>query len=88
VHLHEISLGNLQDMRRKLIRLPLEERKKMKGLEPERADLIIPGLQFTIKIMEFFHFPVLTVNDYGLLEGAILGIEEKDEKDISKTDQP
>jgi exopolyphosphatase / guanosine-5'-triphosphate,3'-diphosphate pyrophosphatase len=88
VHLHEIPLWNLQAMNRKLIRLPLEERKNMKGLEPERADLIIPGLQFTIKIMEFFHFPVLTVSDYGLLEGAILGIEEKDEKNISKTDQP
>jgi exopolyphosphatase / guanosine-5'-triphosphate,3'-diphosphate pyrophosphatase len=88
VHLHKIPLRNLQDMSRKLIGLPIEERKKMKGLEPERADLIIPGLQFTIKIMEFFHFPVLTVSDYGLLEGAILGIEEKDEKNISKTAQP
>ena len=88
VHLHEIPLRNLQSMSRKLLGLPLEERKKMRGLEPERADLIIPGLQFTIKIMEFFHFPVLTVSDYGLLEGAILGTEEKDGKNISKTAQP
>lgn len=88
VHLHEIPLGNLRSMSRKLLGLPLEERKKLRGLEPERADLIIPGLQFTIKIMEFFHFPVLTVSDYGLLEGAILGREEKDEKNISKTAQP
>jgi exopolyphosphatase / guanosine-5'-triphosphate,3'-diphosphate pyrophosphatase len=88
VHLHEIPLKNLQSMSRQLLALPLEERKKVRGLEPERADLIIPGLQFTIKIMEFFHFPVLTVSDYGLLEGAILGIEEKDEKNISKTAQP
>ena len=88
IHLHVIPLERLQNMSRELLSLTLKERQKVKGLEPERADLIIPGLQFTIKFMDFFHFPVLTVSDYGLLEGAMLGMEEEDAEDISEARQP
>ncbi|MDH5201799.1 MAG: Ppx/GppA family phosphatase [Nitrospirota bacterium] len=72
VHLYRISLDKLRNIRSTLFALPLRERKKMKGLEPERADLIIPGIQFTINIMEYFNFNELIVSDYGLLEGVLL----------------
>jgi len=74
IHLHSLPLSRLQDMSRRLLSLMLEERKNVRGLEPERADLIIPGLQFTIKVMEFFDFDELTVSDYGLLEGVLFDI--------------
>jgi exopolyphosphatase/guanosine-5'-triphosphate,3'-diphosphate pyrophosphatase len=75
IHLHKISLERLQEMSKKLLSLPLQERKKIRGLEPERADLIIPGLVFTINVMEFLKFNELTVSDYGLLEGALLELQ-------------
>jgi exopolyphosphatase/guanosine-5'-triphosphate,3'-diphosphate pyrophosphatase len=84
VHMHKIPLAGLLRMREKLLALPLEERKKVKGLESERADLIIPGLIFTINTMEYFGFHDLTVSDYGLLEGALLETEETNEKNLSK----
>ena len=69
----------------RLVVLPLEERKTVMGLEPERADLIIPGIQFTINIMEIFGFDELIVSDYGLLEGVLLEtLKDGDEKDIPK----
>jgi exopolyphosphatase/guanosine-5'-triphosphate,3'-diphosphate pyrophosphatase len=71
VHLHSISFEKLQDIREKLSSMTLAERLKVTGLEPERADLIIPGLLFTINVMECFQFGKLTVSDYGLLEGVI-----------------
>jgi len=74
IHLHSLPLSRLQDMSRRLLSLMLEERKNVRGLEPERADLIIPGLQFTIKVMGFFDFDELTVSDYGLLEGVLFDI--------------
>jgi exopolyphosphatase/guanosine-5'-triphosphate,3'-diphosphate pyrophosphatase len=80
IHLHTISLARLQMIQKKLITLPLIERKKVKGLEPERADLIIPGIQFTINVMEVFNFNELIVSDYGLLEGIL--IEILNEKNI------
>jgi exopolyphosphatase/guanosine-5'-triphosphate,3'-diphosphate pyrophosphatase len=89
IHLHRLPLSRLQDIGKKLSALPLIERKKVKGLEPERADLIIPGIQFTINTMEFFQFDELTISDYGLLEGVLLEtLNEKNEKNISETKQP
>jgi len=85
VHMHKIPLAGLLRMGEELLALPLEERMKVKGLEPERADLIIPGLIFTINTMEYFGFRELTVSDYGLLEGALLETEEIYEKNLSKT---
>lgn len=89
IHLHRISLEKLRDIRSTLFALPLRERKKIKGLEPERADLIIPGIQFTMNIMECFKFNELIVSDYGLLEGVLLEtIGETNEKDIQETVKP
>jgi exopolyphosphatase/guanosine-5'-triphosphate,3'-diphosphate pyrophosphatase len=88
IHLHSISLKRLRAMSENLLSLPLEKRKKVKGLEPERADLIIAGLQFTIKIMDFFGFTELTVSDYGLLEGLLSETKETIGKDISETGKP
>jgi len=89
VHLHKIPLRRLYDMSRRLLALPLTERENVRGLEPGRADLIIPGIQFTINIMESFKFDKLIVSDYGLLEGILLEtIEEGNEKNIPETTKP
>lgn len=96
IHLHSLPLSRLQDMSRRLLSLLLEERKNVRGLEPERADLIIPGLQFTIKVMDFFDFDELTVSDYGLLEGVLFDIfsevrhggKETHGKNIPQTGKP
>jgi len=85
IHLHRLPLNRLQEMSKKLLALPLKERKKIRGLEPERADLIIPGLQFTINVMEFFGFDELIVSDYGLLEGVLLEINEKNISETCKS---
>jgi exopolyphosphatase/guanosine-5'-triphosphate,3'-diphosphate pyrophosphatase len=85
IHLHRIPLEKLHAMGENLLSLPLAKRKEVKGLEPERADLIIPGLQFTIKVMDFFHFNELTVSDYGLLEGLLSETEDTIGKGISET---
>jgi exopolyphosphatase/guanosine-5'-triphosphate,3'-diphosphate pyrophosphatase len=89
IHLHVVSLDRLRGMSKKLLSLPLSEREKVKGLEPGRADLIIPGIQFTIKVMDFFKFNELTISDYGLLEGVLWELsEEMNEKNISETREP
>lgn len=84
IHLYIIPLSRLRDISGRLLALSLKERKNIKGLEPERADLIIPGIQFTIKIMEYFEFDELIVSDYGLLEGALLEIPREGWKKYSR----
>lgn len=71
VHMHKIPLPRLSLIRDILVSLPLHRRREVRGLEPERADLIIPGILLTIKLMDFGGFPEVFVSDYGLLEGLI-----------------
>lgn len=85
IHLHSIPLERLEAMSRRLISLPLEAREKIPGLEPERADLIIPGLHFTINTMQAFGFPLCRVSEHGILEGVL---REVHEENISETGKP
>ena len=73
VHMHKIPFDRLLRTGKELLAMPLE-----------RADLIRPGLIFTINTREYFGFRELTVSDYGLLEGALLETEETYEKNLSK----
>ncbi|MDP2280000.1 MAG: exopolyphosphatase, partial [Nitrospirota bacterium] len=77
IHRHNISLKKIYDISGRLISIPLSERKKMIGLEPERADLIIPGILFTINIMELFGFDNILISDDGLLEGVLIKLSER-----------
>lgn len=72
IHMHKISLSALRHIYEKLIHLPLFERSKIKGLEPERADIIIPGTLILLTIMEVLNVEKITISDYGLLEGAMI----------------
>ncbi|MBI5204717.1 MAG: Ppx/GppA family phosphatase [Nitrospirae bacterium] len=72
IHMHRMPFQKLRDISDRLVLMPPTERKQLRGLEPERADLIIPGILFTIKIMEIFGFKDMLVSDSGLLEGALI----------------
>lgn len=82
MHLHSVPFSRLNRMWEILRALPIEKRKSVPGLEPERADLIIPGLHFTISVMRHFGFRKLIASEYGLLEGVLLELKETFEKDI------
>lgn len=75
IHGYRMEFNKLVKIRDWLISLPITKRRNIKGLEPERADLIIPGIILTIKIMEAARINELIVSDYGLLEGLLLEIE-------------
>lgn len=77
VDMHTIPLQRLLRLKDMLVSLPVERRRDIRGLDPERADLIIPGILLTISLMEFFSFPMLTVSDHGLLEGLIREMDDE-----------
>jgi exopolyphosphatase/guanosine-5'-triphosphate,3'-diphosphate pyrophosphatase len=80
IHGHRLKRKRLEDMRDLLVTVPISLRRGIKGLDAERADLIIPGIILTIKIMDIYRFDELIVSDYGLLEGLLSG--GKNEKGI------
>ncbi len=71
VHMHDIPLARLSELMERLISLTLKDRRQLKGLEPGRADLIIPGILLTIRLMELAGSNNIIVSDYGLIEGLI-----------------
>jgi exopolyphosphatase/guanosine-5'-triphosphate,3'-diphosphate pyrophosphatase len=72
VHMRRIALSSLKKIYESLIKLPIKERAEIKGLEPERADIVVPGILILLVVMEIINAGVLTVSDYGLLEGLLL----------------
>lgn len=72
IHLHKISLPALKTIYKKLTMLPHNERSKIKGLELERADIIISGTLILLALMETLNIEEVIASDYGLLEGALI----------------
>jgi exopolyphosphatase/guanosine-5'-triphosphate,3'-diphosphate pyrophosphatase len=56
----------------KLAGLQLKKRRSIRGMDNERADIVLAGILIILTIMELFRINKLIVSDYGLLEGVIL----------------
>ncbi len=77
IHLHTISFDTLKALLQHLLSIPLSQRAIVKGLEPERADIIIPGIIILLIFMEILKTDAITVSDYGLLEGILLSAGDR-----------
>lgn len=71
VHNSEVSLSDAYAILKSLHALNLDERKKVIGLQPERADIIVAGVNILYSIMELMHINSITVSEYDNLEGLI-----------------
>lgn len=69
---HQLSRTRIQELLDYFCSLPLAERRKIVGLEPGRADVIVSGTLLAREIMTLFDFDELTVSDGGLREGLLL----------------
>lgn len=74
----ELSQSWLQEITNQLQRLPLSDRRNIKGLEAGREDIILGGAIVVREIINGLHRDRLTVTDAGLLEGLLLNLVEKD----------
>jgi exopolyphosphatase / guanosine-5'-triphosphate,3'-diphosphate pyrophosphatase len=63
--------------------LTLEERKKIRGLESGREDIILSGAIIAQEIMKRFGFYSMAVSDRGLLEGIVIDLSERLNKRIN-----
>jgi exopolyphosphatase/guanosine-5'-triphosphate,3'-diphosphate pyrophosphatase len=66
------SLGQLEQQLSRLAALPLAQRQKAPGLEPERADIILAGMAILRGLLRVLQLDRMTVMDAGLLEGILL----------------
>jgi len=69
---HRLSLPTLEAMLERLAALPLDERRKVPGLDPNRAPTIIAGVVVLIRTLAAFGLGEVEVSDRDLLWGAAL----------------
>lgn len=72
VHNSRISINSVREIFSDISTITAKERAKYPALEPERFDIIVPGILILLKLMEIFGFNEIIVSDYGLKEGILL----------------
>jgi len=72
VHGYVLEKEEIKRILDKFMSMPLEERKKVAGLQPERADIIIAGTAILLTLLEMFNKKEIIVSEWANLEGAAL----------------
>jgi len=72
-----LNLEEVKNILKRFMNCSLNERQKITGLEPKRADVIIGGTKILISVMERFGYERLVVSDFGLREGIIVDLLDK-----------
>ncbi len=72
VHGYVVSKEQILSLRTMLYEKSIEERKKIKGLQPQRAEVIVSGVALLYAIMDTFNIEKITVSESDNLEGYVL----------------
>ena len=74
VHGSTLALADIEEIFRELKSRSLANRKKIVGLEPRRADVIVAGALILIEILKALNLKILTVSENDILSGLILSL--------------
>ncbi len=69
---HRLTLLAVDRLTTRLAALPVAERARLPGLEPGRADVIVPGAIVLAAVLAGLALPAAVVSDAGLREGILL----------------
>ena len=72
----QISRAELRHLIEKLRKMSLKQRREVPGLNPDRADIIVPGLTVIDRIMSRFKVNLLQVHAFGVRDGLLLSMFE------------
>jgi exopolyphosphatase/guanosine-5'-triphosphate,3'-diphosphate pyrophosphatase len=72
VHGYELRREQCQQILERLAALPLEERRRVKGLHPDRAPTIVAGVLILIEVLRLFDLKRLEISEHDILQGAAL----------------
>ena len=76
VHGHTLTFDAVQEQLARLAALPLEERRRVPALEPERAPVIVAGATIVREAMRALDVENLEVSERDILDGAALAAAE------------
>jgi exopolyphosphatase/guanosine-5'-triphosphate,3'-diphosphate pyrophosphatase len=74
IHQHILTGKRVNSIYHLLCGLTLKERRRIKGLQPERADIIIGGASVLVEILSLLEIESLTVSEQDILDGIIYSL--------------
>lgn len=74
VHMQKLTKKEVSELASRLAKLSIEELKMLPGLQPDRAEVILPGALILEQIMGVFDLRSVTVSEYDILDGALMSI--------------
>ena len=74
---YQVSRAEVRHMVDHLRKMTVIERRKVPGLNPDRADIIVPGLMIVDRIMRQFKINLLRVHSHGVRDGLLLSMFEQ-----------
>lgn len=83
INRYPLSRAVIERIFKELSAIPLEQRKKTRGLEKGREDIILAGSLILLAVMELFGYDPVHVSDYGLREGVLIHLYQKKYEDAS-----
>jgi exopolyphosphatase/guanosine-5'-triphosphate,3'-diphosphate pyrophosphatase len=81
IHGHSLSAASVADQLDRLASLPLDERRGLPGLEPDRAPVIVAGAAILREILRRYSLDAIEASEHDLLHGAALAAAELPEGD-------
>jgi len=72
VHGYRLGLDEIKNLVDRLYSMTVEDRKKLKGLQPERAEVISGGALLMQKILEFLCVGQVVTSERDNLEGYLI----------------
>jgi exopolyphosphatase / guanosine-5'-triphosphate,3'-diphosphate pyrophosphatase len=81
IHGFELSAAALDGQLRRLASVPLEERRKLRPLDPDRAPVIVGGALIAHEVLVHFGLERLEISERDILDGAALAAAELPEEE-------
>lgn len=72
VHGHQLTRPVVQQLCEELRVMPLELRRGVRGMHPDRANVIVPGAVILLAVMDLFGLKHVEVSEHDILRGAAL----------------
>jgi exopolyphosphatase / guanosine-5'-triphosphate,3'-diphosphate pyrophosphatase len=76
VHGHRLGIAAVDEQLRRLAAMPLEDRRRVRGLDPDRAPVIVAGAAILREILRRYDLAEIEVSEHDLLYGAALAAAE------------
>jgi exopolyphosphatase/guanosine-5'-triphosphate,3'-diphosphate pyrophosphatase len=74
VHGYVLTVAECERIRDELVRMPLQARREVPGLHPDRAPTIVAGVVIFLEVLSIFGLERIEVSEHDILRGAALAL--------------